>query len=351
MKRFSVIRPPWQRRSPKYHHKCKSTIGKNTKAHKTPSLPPYPNSRLRQDGGDALYLSLRLKYFLKAIYPIPWLTCFRFDRKDCEGTSSHPIKFFWENAFAKEGPSSTLFWRKSQSGFNQVLFRDIVNGNSRCWNLEICLQSCWLPLSCKLESSTLELRWSSQVRSPTKNPNPHCTPACSTPYPIKLKPLICLYVSLSPWSTVMLSPPQPLDLKPFNLSTPIPIEASPALFFLCPAKAVLESDVWSPTRSLAACLPKISRVGSYSRSCDLDLERRAVDILSHGDMFDQPRVTPHLTIAIFLGFIENVKIALSSWLSVTDIGNERLQNTRAEMSEEWIYYLLENIPNDKREHF
>ena len=141
-------------------------------------------------------------------------------------------------------------------------------------------------------------------------------------YPIKVKPLICLYVSLSPWSTVMLSPPQPLDLKPFNLSTPIPIEASPALFFLCPAKAVLESDVWSRTRSLAACLPKISRVGSYSRSCDLDLERRAVDILSHGDMFDQPRVTPHLTIAIFLGFIENVKVALSSWLSVTDIGNE-----------------------------
>ena len=113
-----------------------------------------------------------------------------------------------------------------------------------------------------------------------------------------------------------------LDLKPFNLSTPIPIEASPALFFLWPAKAVLESDVWSRTRSLAACLPKISRVGSYSRSCDLDLERRAVDILSHGDMFDQPRVTPHLTTAIFLGFIENVKIALSSWLSVTDIGNE-----------------------------
>ena len=110
----------------------------------------------------------------------------------------------------------------------------------------------------------------------------------------------------------MLSPPQPLDLKPFNLSTPIPIEASPALFFLCPAKAVLESDVWSRTRSLAACLPKISQVGSYSRSCDLDLERRVVDILSGGDMFDQPRVTPHLIISIFLGFIENVKVALST---------------------------------------
>ena len=330
-KLFSVIRPPWQRRSPKYHQKCKSTIVKNTKAHKTPSLPPIPTAGWgKTEATPYISLSLRLKYFLKTISSIPWLKCCRFDRKDCEGKSSHQIKFFWENAFAEEGPPFTLFWRKSKSRFNQVLFMDIVIGKSRSWNL----QSCWLPLNCKLERPTLELRWSSQVRSPTKNPNPHCTPACSTPYPIKLKPLICLYVSLSPWSTVMLSPPQPLDLKPFNLSTPIPIEASPALFFLCPAKAVLESDVWSRTRSLAACLPKISRVGSYSRSCDLDLERRAVDILSHGDMFDQPRVTPHLTIAIFLGFIENVKVAFSSWLSVTDIGNEVAKH---QSRDEWIY--------------
>ena len=54
---FSVIRPPWQRRSPKYHQKCISTIGKNTKAHKPPPLSQQPAEARRRRRPISLSLS------------------------------------------------------------------------------------------------------------------------------------------------------------------------------------------------------------------------------------------------------------------------------------------------------